>query len=275
MAVSRVRPRSEIIIGLGVALLLVLTLFAVIAGATGFTPKEDIRPIAKFYLYYAINWYEKKFWAASPEAVNSMVWDYRGYDTLYETSVFFLAIIGAIAVFRIPGVKDVFSKGILSGKGLSLIVKTITKLVIAFVLIVSIAIAVHGNLTPGGGFQAGSAISITTLLAIAVFSRIFLEERKITTKLMLPIRVLGVLGIGLLALGPALIALSGIMSFVIQNQPKPWANWGFAPGIGPFWFSGNQFFYNFFEFIAVGAGFTVIYLVFSIPELIYKRVLKK
>ncbi|OYT59275.1 MAG: hypothetical protein B6U75_04165 [Desulfurococcales archaeon ex4484_217_1] len=95
-----------------------------------------------------------------------MVWDYRGYDTLYETSVFFLAIIGAIAVFRIPKVKDVFTKGILSGKGLSLIVKTITKLVIAFVLIVSIAIAVHGNLTPGGGFQAGSAISIATLLAL-------------------------------------------------------------------------------------------------------------
>ena len=92
---------------------------------------------------------------------------------------------------------------------------------------------------------------------------------------MLPIRVLGVLGIGLLALAPGLIALSGVTSFVIQNQPKPWANWGFIPGIGPFWLSGNQFFYNFCEFVAVGAGFTVIYLIFSIPELIYKKVLGK
>lgn len=267
---------SDWIIGLGVALLLVLTVFAVLMGATGFTPTRDIRPLAKFYLYYAMNLFKKELWAATPEAVNSMVWDYRGYDTLFETSVFFLAIIGAIAVFRIPGVKDVVTKGILSGKGLSLIVRTITKFIIAFVIIVSIAIAVHGNLTPGGGFQAGSAISIATLLAIAAFSRIFLEERHITTKLMLPIRVLGVLGIGLLALVPGLIAVMfGINMFVIQNQPKPWAPVGFPPGLGFLWTSGNQFFFNFFEFIAVGAGFTVIYLIFSIPELIYKRVLKR
>ncbi len=108
------------------------------------------------------------------------------------------------------------------------------------------------------------------------FTRIFLEERHVTTKLMLPIRVIGVVGIGLVALVPALIALTGIFAFAMQNQPKAWApNFGFPPGFWDFWLSGNQFYYNFLEFLAVGAGFTVIYLMYSIPELIYKEVLKK
>lgn len=265
-----------LIIGVGIAILLVLTVIAVTLGATGYTPSEKIRPIAQFYLFYAMNIFKKELWAATPEAVNSMVWDYRGYDTLFETSVFFLAVIGAISVLRLPGVKDVITKGILSGRGLSLIAKVITKFIVAFILIVSISIAIHGNLTPGGGFQAGAAVSIATLVALVAFSRIFLEERHVTTKLMLPIRVLGVVGIGLVALAPAFIALSGIMAFAMQNQPKVWApNFGFPPGFGDFWFSGNQFYYNFFEFLAVGAGFAVIYLMYSIPEYFYKEVLGK
>ncbi len=266
----------EVIIGAGIAILLILTVSAIILGATGYTPSENIRPLAQFYLYYAMNTFKKELWAATPEAVNSMVWDYRGYDTLFETSVFFLAVIGAVSVLRLPGVKDVVSKGILSGRGLSLIVKVITKFIVAFILIVAISIAIHGNLTPGGGFQAGAAVSIASLIGLVAFSRIFLEERHVTTKLMLPIRVLGVVGIGLVALVPAFIALSGILVFAMQNQPKVWApNFGFPPGFGDFWLSGNQFYYNFFEFLAVGAGFTVIYLMYSIPEYFYKEVLGK
>jgi len=265
-----------VIIGVGIAILLILTITAVILGATGYTPSEKIRPIAQFYLYYAMNIFKKELWAATPEAVNAMVWDYRGYDTLFETSVFFLAVIGAVAVLRLPGIKDVTTKGIFAGKGLSLIVKVVTKFIVAFILIVAISIAIHGNLTPGGGFQAGAAVSIATLVVLAAFSRAFLEERHVTTKLMLPIRVIGVAGIGLVALAPALIAIAGIFAFAMQNQPKVWApNFGFPPGFGDFWLSGNQFYYNFLEFLAVGAGFTVIYLMYSIPELIYKEVLEK
>ena len=38
--------------------------------------------------------------------VAALVWDWRGYDTLGETTVFFAAAIGTVLLFRLRGGKD-------------------------------------------------------------------------------------------------------------------------------------------------------------------------
>ena len=73
------------------------------------TPQTDVRPLGKFYLE---NSCFGDYSAKSPEVVTSILWDYRGVDTLFETSVFFLAIMGiflnAVQCFFKPvkGVSD-------------------------------------------------------------------------------------------------------------------------------------------------------------------------
>ncbi|NJE47820.1 sodium:proton antiporter, partial [Thermococcus sp. GR7] len=37
---------------------------------------------------------------------------------------------------------------------------------------------------------------------------------------------------------------------------------------------GSLIYYNFFEFLAVGAGFTAVFLLLAIPESIFKRFLR-
>jgi hypothetical protein len=86
----------------------------------------------------------------SPESVTSIVWDFRGLDTLFETMVFYLAIIGSIALAR--GYKLFMTRDIDWEKlGLSPIVKTVTRLTAPLIVVVAISIALHGHLTPGGG----------------------------------------------------------------------------------------------------------------------------
>ena len=141
-------------------------------------PSTEIRSLAKFYLENCFNIFNASVWAASPEAVTSLLWDYRGIDTYYETSVFFLAVISGVALFRIAEAKlKEKREGEKGDRGLSIIVKTSTRIIFPLILMVSASVAFHGHLTPGGGFQAGSILAVGPLLLIASLSRHYLEER--------------------------------------------------------------------------------------------------
>ena len=54
-------------------------------------------------------------------------------------------------------------------KGMSLIVKTITRLVVGFILIFGVAVVLYGHLTPGGGFAGGVILSCALILTLLAF----------------------------------------------------------------------------------------------------------
>ncbi len=54
-------------------------------------------------------------------------------------------------------------------KGMSLIVRTITTVIIGFIFIYGIYIILHGHLTPGGGFAGGVIIAGALILRILAF----------------------------------------------------------------------------------------------------------
>ena len=56
-------------------------------------------------------------------------------------------------------------------KGMTLIVKTVTRLVLTFVFVFAIAIALYGHVTPGGGFAGGAILACGLILMLLAFGR--------------------------------------------------------------------------------------------------------
>ena len=93
--------------------------------------------------------------------VTSVVVTYRGFDTLGEVTILFIAAIGLGAVLftekRQAGREEEKEEA-------SLIVRTGSKLLFPFIILFGAYIFMHGHLTPGGGFQGGAVIASGFLL---------------------------------------------------------------------------------------------------------------
>lgn len=225
-------------------------------------PPDANRPLASDFLRTTFN-RTSDLWSASPEVVTSILWDYRGLDTVYETGVFFLAIIGAISLVR--GVRT----PTLRWSGMSVIARTVSKITLAAIPVVAASIALHGHLTPGGGFQGGSVFSVASLLAIVALGTGFLTGRGWSKDRLLAYRTLGLLLISLVAVAALILAiLKGETGYIMQNQWKPWARVGlgylFGPGNGIL-YSGSLFFLNLAEFLAVSAGLSLVFILMGLP----------
>ncbi|MEO2151549.1 MAG: MnhB domain-containing protein, partial [Thermococcus sp.] len=129
---------------------------------------------------------------------------YRGIDTLFETAVFFLAIIGSLTLFRLSKEQSEEAKQGEPKPQLPEPVVVVTKLTVAMILAVSASIALHGQLTPGGGFQGGSALAVAPLLIIAAYTKYALEKNGLDKTRAIIIRSIGLFGIALTALTPLL-----------------------------------------------------------------------
>lgn len=60
-------------------------------------------------------------------------------------------------------------------RGMSLIVKTVTSLVSAFILLYGIYIVCYGHLTPGGGFAGGVILACCFILMVLAFGKEFVD----------------------------------------------------------------------------------------------------
>ena len=250
--------------------------YAITTQATGIIPQTDLRNLASYYLQNTLNVSNKYSWAASPEAVTAIVWDYRGFDTLFETSVFFLAIIACITAFDVDVVKGTGRKTSKhADMGLSIIVKVVTKIIGLIIVVVSASIALHGQLTPGGGFQGGAALAVLPILFIIAMSRFALEDRKVNRTSMLILRSIGLLGIGTTVVLPLILGFfthSG--AYIMQNQIKPDAPVSLPSTIIDRMMGGNLWMLNLSEYLAVGAGFTLAFVLLSLPEDTFKKILE-
>ncbi len=86
--------------------------------------------------------------------VTSIVVDYRGFDTLGEVTVLFLAVSGVMMLLFGKRKKERKKK-----TEPSLIMYVGTRIAFSVILLFGIYIFVHGHLTPGGGFPGGAVIA--------------------------------------------------------------------------------------------------------------------
>jgi len=120
-----------------------------------------------------------------------------------------LIIIGSLTLFRLNKKQEEEAKQKTEEFriGLTLIIKSVTRVIVVMILAVSASIALHGHLTPGGGFQGGSggsALAIAPLLIIVAYSKYALEENGLDKTMALILRSVGLLGMTLVALIPLL-----------------------------------------------------------------------
>jgi multicomponent Na+:H+ antiporter subunit B len=109
--------------------------------------------------------------------VNTIVFDYRGFDTVGEEFILFAAVIGVTLLLRqqrseseaaphdwAEGRRPPETSDAVRVTGLGLL---------APATVVGIYVVVHGNLTPGGGFQGGAAL-VAAPLAVYLAGRYLL-----------------------------------------------------------------------------------------------------
>ncbi len=127
-----------------------------------------------------------------PNIVTSVLADYRGYDTMFETIVIFTAGVACIILLRVfkrvepqtrlyrhlptgitlriaKGVKfpddsDHFKRIDSDWVPHDLILQTTSRLIIPFIQIFALYVIAHGHHSPGGGFQGGVILGASMIL---------------------------------------------------------------------------------------------------------------
>ena len=137
----------------------------------------------------------------SANAVTSVVVLYRGFDTLGEVTVLFLAALGLSLLFG-AGRKE--AKKI---KDENFVLKTSSGLLFPFIFLFGAYIILHGHLSPGGGFPGGAVIA-TAFFVVLLTSEMHYHEMAFAI-------LEGLAGLTLVGLG--LVGLFGTQQSFLAN----------------------------------------------------------
>ncbi len=105
-----------------------------------------------------------------PNLVTSVLADYRGYDTMFETVVVLaagMAIFAILRVVSIEGTPDLAasdSRASIDGDHHRIIVGMTVRIVVPLVQLFSLYVIAHGHHSPGGGFQGGVMLGASFIL---------------------------------------------------------------------------------------------------------------
>ena len=108
---------------------------------------------------------------ATPNLVTTVVTDYRGYDTLGETTVIMTAGLACLLILgfwtpmrRHPTETDRLSFG-------SPVLDAAARLLVPYILLFALYVLFHGHHSPGGGFQGGTLLAAGVILVRLVRGR--------------------------------------------------------------------------------------------------------
>jgi len=260
--------RKDVIIAISLSLFVLA--ISIIIGIEEFAvvASTEIRSLGKSYLYYSYNPWHVNLTSFSLNSVTAIIWDYRGFDTFYETCVLLASIIAILAVFR--GYVELFGLEI---KGLSDIVKASTKIVIPLIVVYGIITALHGQLTPGGGFQGGAIVTVAISLAVAIYSLEFIYRSGLTTSRLVLLRVIGVLCLVVVAITPLILGVFlGVKAYVFQNMAKEDSPVSMPQFLLDRPLAGSIIFFNLFELLIVVSGLSAALIVLSLREVELRKI---
>ena len=141
------------------------------------------------------------------DLITALNFDIRGFDTLGEEFILFASVLGVVLILRQlreeqeePHQEEAEEH---SFAGASSALRALSLLVIPSLLALGVYIVVHGQITPGGGFQGGVILASAPLGA-------FIAGRYLRMKRIAP-QLLIEFGDALGAAGYALLGLSGLL----------------------------------------------------------------
>jgi len=125
--------------------------------------------------YYMNNTKEKSQVA---NIVTAIVVNYRGFDTLGEVTVLFLATTGLGSILYRRRKKGEHPEVIT--KPASQLLQSGSKLIYPAILVLGAYVFIHGHLTPGGGFQGGAIIATGLLLMMMAYKDFEIRHNVLT-----------------------------------------------------------------------------------------------
>ncbi len=141
------------------------------------------------------------------DLVTALNFDFRAFDTMGEEFILFASVLGIVLILRqlreeheAPNQEEADEHRF---AGASAALRAMALALIPTILVIGAYIVVHGQITPGGGFQGGVILGTAPLGA-------FLAGRYMRMKAIAP-HVLVELGDALGAAGYALLGLSGLV----------------------------------------------------------------
>jgi multicomponent Na+:H+ antiporter subunit B len=148
------------------------------------------------------------------DAVNAINYDYRAFDTLGEEFILFTAVLGVMMLLRREkGVVTRDAGKVADRLRLSTTVRATAIPAILLTVVFGLYIGLHGQLTPGGGFQAGVILaSVPFLLYICENTESF---RRVTSHS--AVEVIEALGAGsyaLIGVAPLIMGVPFLTNFL-------------------------------------------------------------
>lgn len=189
------------------------------------------------------------------DGVTAVNFDYRGFDTLGEEFILFVSVMGSIVLLREAHEKKretrfdaiTFARAV----GPTDAVRVWTLATTGPIVLFGLYMVIHGQLTPGGGFQGGVVLATAPLLIYIVES--YDVFKRVTSNPLIEItEAIGAGGyalIGLLGCFMGSWFLQNVLPLGEQNQPNILSG-GTVPAI------------NLAVGIEVAAGFTLLLAAF-------------
>lgn len=185
-----------------------------------------------------------------PNLVTAVLADYRGYDTMFETVVVFIA---GLSIMAIVGMQPGWQSSVPQPQASDAqkedpIVRTTCRILMPLILLFGLYVIAHGHHSPGGGFQGGIILA-AGLILLALAQELPNALRAIPPKRMLRLATIGILiysGVGLacLLLGQQFLNYS-VLAKILPLTPEA------ARSISMLW-------------VEIGVAFTVSAGMFSI-----------
>ncbi len=136
----------------------ILAAFGLLLGSYLFTHQEN-KQLPELPAYYADNTPTE---VGAANVVTAVVVTYRGFDTLGEVTILFVAA-SLIAMFLKTGHEPNKEH---HPRPASVILTTAQKLLFPLIVLFGVYVFANGHLTPGGGFQGGAIIATGFLLLL-------------------------------------------------------------------------------------------------------------
>jgi len=137
-----------------------------------------------------------------PNMVTAVLADYRGFDTMFETVVVFIAGIAVIAILSGSTTGRRRRKDHEVEAEPDIIVTNTVRLIIPILQIFAFYVLAHGHVSPGGGFQGGVVMGASFIL-IAISWDLEKAMSRFPIKMCMIVAALGIIlygGIGLLSM---------------------------------------------------------------------------
>ena len=137
--------------------------------------------VSKYYVEEAYN--DTKV----PNLVTAVLADYRGFDTMFETCVVFIAMLGIFALLK----RDDEADYTIDQKD-NLIIRVSARFMVPFIQLFGLYVIAHGHHSPGGGFQGGVILGASLILLAMAYNMSFVQKF-LNIKHMLSLAAIGVL----------------------------------------------------------------------------------